>query len=86
VCCRLKGFLSERTLARRLATEGTSFLQVSTEVRMTLASDYVRATPLAIGDIARLVGYGDESSFTRAFRRGFGMTPRAYRAQQTRME
>ncbi len=57
--------LSERTLARRLAGEGTSFLQVLTEVRMTLASDYVRATPLAIGDIARLVGYGDESSFTR---------------------
>ena len=78
--------LSERTLARRLAGEGTSFLQVLTEVRMTLASDYVRATPLAIGDIARLVGYGDESSFTRAFRRSFGMTPRAYRAQKTRME
>ena len=78
--------LSERTLARRLAGEGTSFLQVLTEVRMTLASDYVRTTPLAIGDVARLVGYGDESSFARAFRRSFGMTPRAYRAQNTRKD
>ena len=73
--------LSERTLGRRLAAEGTSYQQVLTEVRMTLAGDYVHGTPLAIADIAKLVGYGDESSFGRAFRRSFGMTPRAYRAR-----
>jgi AraC-like DNA-binding protein len=73
--------LSERTLGRRLAAEDTSFQQVLTEVRMTLAGDYVRGTPLAIADIAKLVGYGDESSFGRAFRRSFGITPRAFRAR-----
>jgi AraC-like DNA-binding protein len=74
--------LSGRTLERRLAEEGTSFSAVLLEVRMTLAGDYLRATPIEIADIGRLLGYRDESSFVRAFRRSYGMTPRAWRLQE----
>jgi AraC-like DNA-binding protein len=73
--------LSGRTLVRRLAEEKTSFTEVQLEVRMTLAGDYLRTTPLDIASIARLLGYRDESSFSRAFRRRFGVPPRAWRAQ-----
>jgi AraC-like DNA-binding protein len=71
--------LSERTLERRLAEEGTSFSAVQLEVRMTLAADYLRGTTLEIAAIGRLLGYRDDSSFTRAFRRSYGTTPRAWR-------
>lgn len=75
--------LSERTLSRRLAAEGTTFLQVLDEVRMTLAVDYLSCTPLPIGDIAVLLGYGDDSAFGRAFKRREGVTPRAYRTRES---
>lgn len=76
--------LSERTLSRRLAAEGTTFLQVLDEVRMTLAVDYLSCTPLSVGDIAGLLGYGDDSAFGRAFKRRHGETPRAWRARESR--
>jgi len=71
--------IGQRTLGRRLAQEGTSFQQVLTEIRMTLAGDYLLGTSLAIADIGRRLGYSDESAFGRAFRRSFGVTPRDYR-------
>jgi AraC-like DNA-binding protein len=74
--------LAERTLSRRLAAEGTSFTQVLEEVRMTLAVDYLSCTPLPIDDVAVLLGYGDDSAFSRAFKRRHGVTARAFRARE----
>jgi AraC-like DNA-binding protein len=76
--------LSERTLERRLAEEDTSFSAVQLEVRMTMAGDYLRSTTLEIAAIGRLLGYRDDSSFSRAFRRHFGRTPSAWRREAAR--
>ncbi|HJV96507.1 MAG TPA: AraC family transcriptional regulator ligand-binding domain-containing protein [Albitalea sp.] len=70
---------SEGTLRRRLRDEGTSFTDVLHEVRMRLAIDYLRTTRIPVGEIAALLGYADESAFTRAFKRSHGTTALAYR-------
>jgi AraC-like DNA-binding protein len=71
--------LSERTLARRLAGEGTNFRDLLTERRMMTAERLLAEGRRSVGEIALLVGYGENASFTRAFRAARGQSPRAYR-------
>jgi AraC-like DNA-binding protein len=73
--------MNPRTLRRRLQDEGSSFTQVLGDVRMLLARDYLRTTSVPVADIASLLGFADESSLSRAFRRAYQTTPRAYRVR-----
>lgn len=73
---------SSRTLRRQLMAEGTSYTDVLADVRMLLACDYMKATTLGIREVALLLGYADESAFSRAFKRTMGQTPRAWRSAQ----
>ncbi|MFP5306333.1 MAG: AraC family transcriptional regulator [Gammaproteobacteria bacterium] len=72
--------LSERSLQRRLAEAGTSFSALLKDTRHSLARRYLRDPHLSVGEIAYLLGFGDMSSFTRAFRRWEGVSPTAFRA------
>ncbi len=73
--------LSERSLQRRLAESQTSFSAVLRDTRHDLARAYLRDPQVSVGEIAFLLGFGDMSSFTRAFRRWEGIAPSAFRAQ-----
>lgn len=56
---------------------GTTFHQYLTQRRMEAAMALIRSgTPLE--EAGRLVGYGDHSTFWRAFRSTIGMSPRDY--------
>ncbi|TCO62735.1 AraC family transcriptional regulator [Actinocrispum wychmicini] len=67
--------VSERTLHRRLAEEGTTFRSVCEATRRQLATDLVRSSPRAFKEIASLVGFADPRSFHRAYLRWTGTTP-----------
>ena len=67
---------STSTLQRRLRQEGTSYQALLDETRRELALDYLRDGKHSIADIAFLLGFSDQSNFTRAFRRWTGTTPR----------
>lgn len=69
--------LSVRTLRRQLAEEGTSFRLLSEEVRMRKAEEYL-AAGLSVQQVSNRVGYGDPSSFIRAFIRRNGDSPRRW--------
>ena len=71
--------MSERTLHRRLAAEGTSFQHLLDDTRRELAQHYLGQRNLSLADIAYLLGFTDQSSFFRASRRWFGTSPRDYR-------
>jgi AraC-like DNA-binding protein len=71
--------MSQRTLRRRLRSEGLSFRQLFGEVRAHVAIGYLRNTELPIGDVAAALGFADETSFRSAFRRWTGQGPREYR-------
>ena len=72
--------LTPRTLQRRLDTSGLSFHALLGTVRSELALVYLRDPALSVLDVALLLGYAEQSSFTRAFRVWFGMAPSAWRA------
>jgi AraC-like DNA-binding protein len=73
--------VSERSLRRRLADEGTSFQALLEETRSELAQRYLRDPRLTVSEIAFLCGFSELSPFQRAFRRWTGLTPRAFRAR-----
>lgn len=71
--------MSRRTLARALSAEGAAFSGVLGTARQELAKHYLREMDLPISKIAWLLGYSEISSFTNAFTRWTGQTPRAFR-------
>ena len=68
--------MSQRTLARHLAEEGTSFSAMLTEIRRDLATRYLRDESLSISQIAWLLGFQDLGAFSHAFKRWNGTAPR----------
>jgi AraC-like DNA-binding protein len=51
-------------------------------VRLGHAAGYLSTTDMTVRQIARLVGYENEASLSKAFRRAFGHAPGEYRRQQ----
>lgn len=77
--------LHRRTLNRRLKEIGTTFQAVLDEVRLDAARHHLLLTKMPLVDISAALGYGDVSSFTRAFRRWTGTTPDAFRRREARL-
>ena len=71
--------ISARTLSRKLHGEGLVFTDILNELRAALAQRYLLDRELPISEIAWLLGYQEVSSFTHAFRRWCGTTPRQFR-------
>ncbi len=74
--------VSDRTLRRRLAREGVSFRGLLEEIREQLAEELLVTGGLPVAEVAGRLGYPEVSSFSQAFRRWKGVSPRAYRARQ----
>lgn len=73
--------MSERNLQRRLADEGTSFRELLLAARFRLACASLRLGRMSKTDIAFSLGFADSSTFSRAFRRWAGCSPREYAAR-----
>jgi len=71
--------MSEATLRRRLAAEGTTLTELIADVRMASALVLLQATPRPVSDIAHAVGYDSPSRFALRFRERFGFAPTAVR-------
>lgn len=69
--------LTERTLLRRLKAEGTTFVDVLNDVRQELAFQYLQRPGLTVCDVAYMLGFSDENTFSRAFKRWTGRRPGA---------
>ena len=71
--------ISRRTLQRRLSDRNTNFLNILQEVRSKVALRYLSDSRLSITEIAFLLGYADQGSFSSAFKSWHGVSPRDYR-------
>lgn len=75
--------LSVRTVQRRLSENQLTFQQVLDDVRQQLCLQYLDQQ-IQLSDIAQLLGYSDQSAFTRAYKRWTGNTPHQYRIASRR--
>ena len=72
--------ISQRTLGRRLASEGHTFGEVLDGLRFDLATRYLHEHDLPISEVAWLLGYQETSAFYHAFKRWTGKTPKQTRS------
>lgn len=68
-----------RTLQRRLSEQGYSYQSVVDMAQKDLAQRLLRETDYSLAEVAFLTGFAEQSTFTRAFKRWAGQTPRSYR-------
>ena len=73
--------MSVRTLARRLADDGTSFQAIKDDVRRDVAIYRLTRSDDSIEAVSNSVGFDDPTAFYRAFRHWTGSTPATYRQQ-----
>ena len=73
--------MSARTLQRRLDEEGTSFAAVLDDTRRELAGAYMAQRDVSLADVSYLLGFSEQSAFTRAFQRWHGVAPSRYGAR-----
>lgn len=76
-----KMHMSSRNLQRRLLLEGVTFQDILEDIRHSLAKRYLSDERISLSNIAGLLGFSDQSSFTRAAHRWFDETPSKLRAR-----
>lgn len=76
--------VSPQTLRRKLKAEEANFQTIKDGIRRDIAVDKLVREDLTIAEVAELVGFGESSSFTRAFKQWTGVSPGEYRLNQER--
>lgn len=79
-CARKLGS-SVRTLQASLSDKGLRFSDILERHRIELAKSYLEKGDMTLDDVAAMLGYSEQSSFGRAFKRWTGSTPQRYRRQ-----
>jgi AraC-like DNA-binding protein len=74
--------MSERTLSRRLAGEGTTYDELVDQLRRSLAFQYIKTQSISVSQIAWLLGYEGSTSFNHAFVRWTGHSPSVVRKEK----
>lgn len=68
--------ISRQTLYRRLKTEGVAYDALVDDLRRRMALHYLDGQKASVNETAYLVGFSDPSTFSRAFKRWTGTSPR----------
>jgi AraC-like DNA-binding protein len=80
--CAKKLGASVRTLQANLSEHGMRFSDILERQRIEMATSYLEQGDLALDEVAALLGYSEQSSFGRAFKRWTGSTPQNYRGSR----
>jgi AraC-like DNA-binding protein len=71
--------LSERTIKRRLSSQGLSYRHLLDRICHDAACEMLVAEKMSVKETALALGYPDTSKFVRSFRRMTGVTPGYFR-------
>jgi AraC-like DNA-binding protein len=64
---------------------GEAPMRYLSRVRLTRAAGYLRGSDATLGEIAAVCGYSSEFTFSRAFKRAFGVAPGRFRSADDRL-
>ncbi len=70
--------MSTRSLRRHLQGQGVSYKTLLENERKRIALNRIEQQDISIDKLAELLGYNNASSFSRAFKRWFGISPHHY--------
>jgi len=73
--------MSRRTLQRKLAEADVTYKKLVDDTRRDLAMRHLEDPRYSITDVTFLLGFSQQSAFTRAFKRWTGVSPSEYRAR-----
>ena len=73
---------STRSVQRRLSNYNLSYQMLLDGVREQLARRYLLRTSLALSELPLLLGFSDQSAFSRAFKNWTGLTPGKFRRHE----
>jgi AraC-like DNA-binding protein len=73
--------MSARSLQRGLQGEGVNYKELLEKTREDLAIKYIGEAQLPLIEVCCLLGFTDQSNFTKAFKRWTGKTPHAFRQE-----
>jgi AraC-like DNA-binding protein len=71
--------MSSRTVYRKLKAEHVSYNDLLIRTKMQLAMEYLKDRSLTLNNIAARLAFSEASSFHRAFKNWFGISPGRYR-------
>ena len=71
--------ISVRTLHRRLKDKNKVYRDVLKNIRKSMAIKYLSDHKLTLAEVALLLGYSDQSTFSRAFSTWYGKSPLRYK-------
>lgn len=77
--CAEKLGMPVRTLQAALSTHELRFSDILERQRVAIATAYLENSESSVDDLAALLGYSEQSSFGRAFKRWTGSSPQGYR-------
>jgi AraC-like DNA-binding protein len=78
--------MSERTLQRRLAEEGTNFTRLVDDTRRGMAQQYLSKGELSLKKLSFQLGFSDPSAFCRACKRWFGRSPKQLQQDRSHLD
>jgi len=73
--------VSKRTLQNHLKAENASFQKILDQIRSDIASNYLNESQVSMTYLSEMLGFSELSAFSRAFKRWFGVCPRAWKAR-----
>jgi AraC-like DNA-binding protein len=71
--------ISRASLQRRLKERNHNFSEMLDHTRLNLAKFYLEQKKLSLTEIAWLLGFSDQTAFSRSFKRWLGMSPLEFR-------
>ena len=74
---------STSTLQRQLSEEGLTYREVLEDTRRNLAEEYLEDGKHSQAQIAYMLGFSDQSNFSRAFKRWTSMSPKQFQDSRT---
>ena len=77
--CRLNRSYFSKLFRESMGCPPQEFL---IRMRLSKATELMKTSRASIGDIAQLCGYPNQLHFSRAFRKRYGVSPRAWRAER----